>query len=140
MVRPLLLALVVTTAAGCAWGVGVDGIPRSSPGRRPPPPPEPSPMTYDEAVQLGSGYARSRGFEYRLDRAQLEGHRAWKLRFDVRTREARGELELAYDAYSRALLKADEKLRPDHGRGDDHDDDDRHHDNGRHRGRDKHGD
>ncbi len=47
---------------------------------------------------------------------------AWKVSLEVRDPNTRGEIKLAFDAYSRTLLKADEKLKSK--RGHDHDDDD----------------
>jgi hypothetical protein len=98
-------------------------------------------MSYDEAVQLGAGYAQSRGFAYRLKKAELEHGRVWKVRMQVRSQTSHGELKLAYDAYSRALIDADEKVKSWRGHhGDDDDDDDDDDDQGGHGHRKHHGD
>lgn len=100
----------------------------------PPPPPPPLPpaphmMSYEEAVQLGSNYAGSRGYQYQIRQAHLAGNRVWKLRFDVLRADARGRLKLDYDAFSRQLLNVDEHLRPNH-RGDNDDDEEDDHGRG----------
>jgi hypothetical protein len=97
-------------------------------------------MSYDEAVQLGGGYAQSRGFAYRLKKAELEHGRVWKVRLQVRNQSAHGELRLVYDAYSRALVNADEKLKSRGHGGDEDDDDDDDEDGEGHHGHHHHGD
>src|SRR5207253_1501231 len=71
-------ALVLATAAfaGCIV------VPRRG-GPPPPPAAGPPPMSYEEAVDTGARYAQSRGFAFRLKKADLEHHRVWKVRFDV---------------------------------------------------------
>jgi hypothetical protein len=96
-------------------------------------------MSYDEALALGSRYAESRSLAYRIKDADLERKRIWKLKFEVWRRHARGHLRLEYDAYSRALLRAEEKISDKRDRdGDDDDDDDD--DDRRREGRRKRGD
>jgi hypothetical protein len=131
MKRATFIALVAATLAGC-----VVRAHRPPPGPPPPGPPPPAPMSYQEAVELGSRYAHSRGFHHRLKKAELERHhRVWELRFAVHRRDARGELRLAYDAYSRALLSADEKMKSHRHRDHDEDDDDDDDDDDDHRGK-----
>jgi hypothetical protein len=128
MKRVTWIALVAAVLAGC-----VVRPYRPPPGPPQGPPPAAPPMSYGEAVDLGSRYAQSRGYSYRLKKADLEHqHRVWELRFAVHRHDARGELRLAYDAYSRALLSAEEKVKShrhhDHDEDDDDDDDgDKHH-------------
>ena len=133
--KPIVFAVMLCAVGGCAWRVQTAPVPGYPP---PPASPRPAPvamMTYDEAVQLGSRYAAERGFAFRLSKAELERKHVWELRFDVRRHKSHGHLDLHYDAHSRALLKAKEKL--DKGRGHrDRDDDD--HD-AKHAGRHKHG-
>jgi hypothetical protein len=78
-------------------------------------------MSYNEAVDLGFGQCRSRGYECRLKEAHRTGNDVWKVKFDAFASGAKGHLHLDYDAYSRNLLKVDEKVK---GRRDDRDDDD----------------
>jgi hypothetical protein len=81
-------------------------------------------MGYDEAVSLGNNFCRSRGYDCRLKEAHsAEGGDKWKVKFAAFAPGARGHLHLEYNAYSRALLKVDEKVK-DRGNG-----------NGRGRGR-----
>ena len=124
------IALVVLAAAGgCIVrrsGYGPPGPPPAGP------PPGRPPMSYEEAVDTGARYAQSRGYAFRLKKAELEHHHhVWEVRFAVHRNDARGELRLAYDAYSRALLSAEEKVKShrhhEHDEDDDDDDDDHHH-------------
>ena len=90
-------------------------------------------MGYDEAVALGHNFCRSRGYDCRLKEAHpAEGGDKWKVKFAAFAPGARGHMHLEYNAYSRALLKVDEKVKDrdeghGHGRG-----------RGRGRGHDKH--
>jgi hypothetical protein len=81
-------------------------------------------MHYDEAVSLGHGFCRSRGYECHLKEAHsAEGGDKWKVKFHVRAQGAKGHLHLDYDSYSRNLLKVDEKVKArddDHGHGRGH--------------------
>lgn len=92
-------------------------------------------MSYNEAVELGYGQCRSRGYECRLKEAHRKGHDVWKVKFDAFGDGARGHLHLEYDAWSRNLLKVDEKVK---SRRDDHDwDDDDGHGHGHGHGKGK---
>lgn len=102
----------------------------------PPPPPVRQPMSYQEAVQLGVNFASSRGYNSQLKEAHMTGNNVWKVKLAVYRGDVRGHLHLDYDAYSRALLKSDEKVKDHgkHGHGphgnkkwDDEDDDDDEH-------------
>ena len=90
-------------------------------------------MGYDEAVSLGSNFCRSRGYDCHLKEAHAaEGGDKWKVKFAAYTPGAKGHLHLEYNAYSRSLLKVDEKVKAKkhgkghgkHGRDWDEDDDD----------------
>lgn len=89
--------------------------------RSPPPPQRPAAMTYKEAVNLGFSQCRSRGYECRLKDADRKGRDVWRVKFDASTRRAKGHLHLDFDAYSRSLLRVDEKVK---ARRHDRDDDD----------------
>jgi hypothetical protein len=82
-------------------------------------------MTYEEAVQLGSNYARDHGYGYRLREAHLSDGHLWRVNFRIFERERWGRLHLEFDAYSRQLVNADERLGRRHG-DDDEDDDEEH--------------
>jgi hypothetical protein len=138
MKRVLVIAVILSAGTGCAWQLDAGPVPTQPPP--PPGPPPAGPMSYDEVVQLGAGYAQSRGFAYRLKKAELEKGRVWKVRMQVRSQSTHGELRLAYDAYSRALIDADEKLKAWHGHHDGDDDDDDDDDQGDRRGHRKHHD
>ena len=90
-------------------------------------------MSYDEAVYLGTQYCRNRGFTCDLKHAHMTGNGVWKINLKVEG-NLRGQVHLDYDAYSRALLKADEQVREHRGHG--HDDDDDDHGHGRGHGHD----
>jgi len=92
-------------------------------------------MSYDEAVSLGFSQCRTRGYQCDLKEAHRTGNDVWKVKFRAWVSDdARGHLHLDYDAYSRALLKVDDKMKARRG-DDDDDDDDR--DDGRGHGRGK---
>jgi hypothetical protein len=113
------------------------------PVRRGPPPPPPRPMNYNEAVNLGFGFCRSHGYECQLKDAHMTGNNVWKVKFAAFAPGAKGHVHLDYDAYSRELLRVDEKVKAKRDREDrDDDDDDRDddHGHGRGRGHGKHGD
>ncbi|WP_228564733.1 hypothetical protein [Myxococcus sp. AB036A] len=125
------LALVIgclLLASGCV-------LHTRSPSPRPPPPPHrPVAMTYREAVDLGFNQCRSRGYECRLKDADRKGRDVWRVKFHASTRRAKGHLHLDFDAYSRSLLRVDEKVKARRHDWDDDDDDDR---RGRGRGKKK---
>ncbi|HYO73576.1 MAG TPA: hypothetical protein VEU33_46670 [Archangium sp.] len=114
--RIVLLLGLLCLAPGCL--VRGYRLPRYEP--RPPPP---RAMSYDEAVSLGFSECRSRGYRCELKEAHLTGRDVWKVKFHAFARDARGHLHLDYDAYTRELLRVDEKVK-DRDRDDDDDDDD----------------
>ncbi|MBU8895499.1 hypothetical protein DRW03_14230 [Corallococcus sp. H22C18031201] len=129
---PLLLGVLLMSGSGCivARPGGPVVVHRPGPSRPPPPPPSrPSAMSYDEAVNLGWGQCRSRGYDCQLQEAHLTGNNVWKVKFRAFAPGGKGHLHLDYDAYSRSLLRVDDKVK---GRGDWDDDDD---DHGRGRGK-----
>lgn len=106
---------------------------RRAPGSPPPPPPSRA-MNYDEAVGLGFQFCRSRGYDCQLKEAHMTGNDVWKVKFRAFAPGAKGHVHLDYQAYSRALLRVDEKVKAKGGGRDDDDWDD--HD-GRGRGKKK---
>lgn len=96
-------------------------------------------MSYKEAVDLGFGQCRSRGYECRLKEAHRTGNDVWKVKFHAFASGAKGHLHLDYHAYTRNLLKVDEKVkaRRDDWDDDDGDWDDHGHGHGRGRGKKK---
>ncbi|NTX34116.1 hypothetical protein HUA74_34065 [Myxococcus sp. CA051A] len=101
---------------------------------RPPPPSRPSSMSYNEAVDRGFGECRSRRYDCRLKEAHRTGNDIWKVKFFAAAPGARGHLHLEYDAFSRNLLRVDEKVkarRDDRDDDDDWDDDDHRHGHGK---------
>ncbi|MCP3141768.1 hypothetical protein [Pyxidicoccus xibeiensis] len=134
----LLLLGGLLLTPGCV--VRTRPLPRPAPRPQPPPPPPPRPssMSYNEAVDLGFGQCRSRGYECRLKEAHRTGNDVWKVKFHAFARDAKGHLHLDYDAYTRNLLKVDEKVKARRDdRDDDWDDDDHGHGHGRGRGKKK---
>ncbi|WP_338863640.1 hypothetical protein [Myxococcus stipitatus] len=115
--RIALFVGVLLLASGCV--VHTRHPPRPGP---PPPPPRPSAMSYNEAVDRGFGECRARRYDCRLKEANRTGRDIWKVKFFASAPGARGHLHLEFDAYSRNLLKVDEKVKA--RRGHDHDDDD----------------
>ena len=99
-------------------------------------------MSYDEAVGLGFGQCRSRGYECRLKEAHRTGNDVWKVKFHAFAPGAKGHLHLDYDAYTRNLLKVNEKVKGRRGDDDwDDDGDDGHgHGRGRKKGHARHDD
>jgi hypothetical protein len=126
--RILMLVGVLLLAQACVV------VPvRRGPGA--PPPPSSGPMSYNEAVALGSDFCRSRGYECRLKEAHKTGNDVWKVKFRAYAPGAKGHVHLDYQAYSRELLKVDEKVKAKRdGRDDDWDDDDDHHGRGKKKG------
>jgi hypothetical protein len=90
-------------------------------------------MSYDEAVSLGLEQCRVRGYQCELKEAHRTGNEVWKVKFHAFAPGAKGHLHLDYHAFSRALLKVDEKVKAQ--KNDDREDDDR--DDGRGHGRGK---
>ncbi|WP_228559474.1 MULTISPECIES: hypothetical protein [Myxococcus] len=128
------LALVIgclMLASGCVLHTR---SPHPHPPPPPPPPHRPVAMTYREAVDLGFNQCRSRGYECRLKDADRKGRDVWRVKFHASTRHARGHLHLDFDAYSRSLLRVDDKVKARRHDWDDDDDDD---DDRRGRGRGK---
>lgn len=76
-------------------------------------------MGYDEAVSRGNDFCRSRGYDCRLKEAHaVSGGDRWKVKFAAYAPNGRGHIHLEYNAYSRELLKVDEKLKGrGHGKG-----------------------
>ncbi|HEX8701346.1 MAG TPA: hypothetical protein VF815_21145 [Myxococcaceae bacterium] len=135
--RILMLLGVLLLAQGCVI------VPRN-PGRVPPPPPpsRPSSMGYDEAVNLGLRHCQSRGYNCQLKEAHRTGNDVWKVKFAAFAQGgAKGHVHLDYHAYTRELLKVNEKVKAhrDHD-DDDHDDDGRGHGRGKKKGHAKHDD
>jgi hypothetical protein len=64
----------------------------------------------------------------------MTGNDVWKVKFRAFAPGAKGHVHLDYQAYSRALLKVNEKVK---AQGGDHDDDDDWDDDGRGHGRGK---
>ncbi len=122
-----VLILVCCSLSACA--LRMEARPDGPP---PPPPPAPQMMSYEEAVQSGSAYARDRGYGYRLREAHLDNGNLWKLNFQIFEHERPGRLHLEYDAFSRQLLAADARVSRRHGEhqnddGDDNDGEHEHH-------------
>ncbi|MBZ4396043.1 hypothetical protein OWM54_27525 [Myxococcus sp. MISCRS1] len=129
--RIALLVGGLLLASGCV--VHSRSEPRPGPSR---PPPRPSSMSYKEAVDRGFGECRSRRYDCRLKEAHRTGRDVWKVKFEASAPGARGHLHLEYDAFSRNLLRVDEKVKARRDRDDDWDDDDHHH-HGRGKGKKK---
>ncbi|WP_241759028.1 hypothetical protein [Pyxidicoccus parkwayensis] len=135
----LLLVGGLLLAPGCV--VHTRPLPRSAPRPQPPPPPpppRPSAMSYNEAVDLGYGQCRSRRYECRLKDAHRTGNDVWKVKYEVfGPGPAKGHLHLDFDAWSRNLLKVDDKVKARRGDWDDDndwDDDDHGHGRGKKKG------
>jgi hypothetical protein len=115
---PLLLGSLLLSS-GCI-------VAETRPSRPPRPPPRPPPsrpvaMGYDEAVRRGFDQCRSRGYRCELQEAHRTGNDVWKVKLWAYAPGAKGHLHLDYDAYSRNLLRVDEKVKGgpghDHGPG-----------------------
>jgi hypothetical protein len=131
--RILMLLGVLLLAQGCVF------VPRN-PGH---PPPPRSRMGYDEAVNLGFRQCQSRGYQCQLKEAHLTGNDVWKVKFAAfASGGAKGHLHLDYNAYTRELLKVNEKVKAhkDGDHDDDDDDDDHGHGRGKKKGHGKHDD
>ncbi|NVJ21533.1 hypothetical protein HUW62_09925 [Myxococcus sp. AM011] len=135
--RIALLVGGLLLASGCV--VHSRSPPRPAPSR---PPPRPSAMSYKEAVDRGFGECRARRFDCRLKEAHRTGNDVWKVKFFASAPGAQGHLHLDYDAFSRNLLKVDEKVKARRGDRDDDDwdDDDHHHGRGKKKGHARHDD
>jgi hypothetical protein len=96
-------------------------------------------MSHDEAVSLGLGQCHSRGYQCELKEAHRTGKDVWKVKFHAWAPGARGHLHLDFDAYSRHLLKVDEKVkaRKEKDRDEDDWDDGRGHGRGKGKGKGK---
>jgi hypothetical protein len=91
-----------------------------APARPPRPPPRPVAMNYDEAVDRGFGECRARGYRCELQEAHRTGNNVWKVKLRAYAPGAKGHLNLDYDAYSRNLIKVNEKVKgKGHARRDD---------------------
>ncbi|MFY0571355.1 hypothetical protein ACN28E_47035 [Archangium lansingense] len=89
-------------------------------------------MSYDEAVSLGFSECRGRGYRCDLKEAHLKGNDVWKVKFQAYAPSAKGHLHIDYHAYTRELLRIDEKVKDrDKGRDWDDDDDGRGHGRGK---------
>ena len=128
--RIALLLGLLCLAPGCVLHTGRGYYPRPAPRPVPAPQPAPAPphappaMSYDEAVSLGHSQCRSRGYQCELKEAHRTGNDVWKVKFHAFASGAKGHLHIDYDAYTRAVLKIDEKVKA--RKDDDGDDDDGH--------------
>lgn len=104
-----------------------------------PPPARPSEMGYDEAVGLGYRHCQSRGYNCELKEAHRTGNDVWKVKFAAYASGAKGHVHLDYHAYTRELLKVNEKVKAHKDHHDD-DDDGRGHGRGKRKGHAKHDD
>jgi hypothetical protein len=122
--RNVLLLGLLCLAPGCVLRTGHGPYyPRPAPQ----PAPRPRPMSYDEAVSLGLGQCRSRGYQCELQEAHMTGNDVWKVKFRAfASGGGKGHLHIDYDAYSRAILKLDDKVKGGRDWDDDDDDDDDH--------------
>lgn len=127
MKRAFMLSLACCSLAACTMRM------EARPTVPPPPPMAPQMMSYEEAVERASIYARDRGYGYRLQEAHLANGRVWYVNFRIFEQERPGRLHLEYDAFSRQLLSADARLGRRHGEDNDEWENDDHHD--RHRRR-----
>ncbi len=106
------------------------------PARRGGGPPPSRQMNYNEAVNLGFQFCRSRGYECQLQDAHMTGNDVWKVKFTAFAAGAKGHVHLDYNAYSGELLRVDEKVKTKKDGWDDDDD----HGRGHGKGHGKHGD
>jgi len=114
-------------------------VPARGPVRVPAPAPSrPSEMSYDEAVGLGYRHCQSRGYNCQLKEAHRTGNDVWKVKFAAFASGAKGHVHLDYHAYTRELLKVNEKVKAE--KDDDDDDDGRGHGRGKKKGHGKHDD
>jgi hypothetical protein len=128
--RILLLLSVVFLGSGCVVVTPKPGRPLPVPA-----PPARGAMGYNEAVGLGSQFCRSRGYECQLKEAHRTGNDVWKVKFAAYAPGAKGHVHLDYHAYTRELLKVNEKVKAKgNDRDDDWDDDDHGHGHGKKKG------
>lgn len=113
MIRPSLLAAAALCVSGCTLLV-------RSPYPTHPVTAAPERMRRNEAIDLGLRHCAARGYACRLDEAELDDKRKWELKFKV---PGRGKVKFEFDAWSRELIKVEEKFKR-HRRHDDDDDDD----------------
>jgi len=114
-------------------------VPARGPVRVPAPAPSrPSEMSYDEAVGLGFRHCQSRGYQCQLKEAHRTGNDVWKVKFAAFASGAKGHVHLDYHAYTRELLKVNEKVKAE--KDNDDDDDGRGHGRGKKKGHGKHDD
>ncbi len=133
--RIVLLLGVLLLAQGCVI------VPVRRPGPVPPPPSRPADMGYDEAVSLGFRHCQSRGYDCKLKEAHRTGNDVWKVKFTAFAPGAKGHVHLDYHAYTRELLKVNEKVKAQKDDDGDWDDDDgRGHGRGKKKGHAKHDD
>ncbi|HSP78540.1 MAG TPA: hypothetical protein VLQ93_08435 [Myxococcaceae bacterium] len=125
--RLVLMLGILSLASGCV--LHTRGPYRHIPS--PHPAPQPRAMSYGEAVSLGQQHCRSRGYRCELKEAHRTGNEVWKVKFRAFTREARGHLHLDFDAYTRNLLKVNDKVKARKKHRDDDWDDGRGHGRGR---------
>jgi hypothetical protein len=94
-------------------------------------------MQYEDAIGRSEAYCRERGYSCRVDRADFDDNKWWKVTMDVngvRGAPADGRIKFKYDAYARTLVNVDEKIKhhkipPGHAYGHDKDKHDDKHDN-----------
>jgi hypothetical protein len=93
-------------------------------------------MSYNDAVSLGLEHCRARGYQCELKEAHRTGNDVWKVKLRAFAPGAKGHVHLDYNAYTRALLKVDEKVkaRKDEGWEDDDRDDGHGHGRGKKKG------
>jgi hypothetical protein len=128
--RILMLVGVLLLSQACVV------VPVRRPGMPPPPPSSSRPMNYNEAVALGMNFCRSRRYDCQLQEAHMAGNDVWKVKFRAfGYGGAKGHVHLDYQAYSRELLRVDEKVKVRKGDWDDDDDHDDHDDHGHGHGR-----
>jgi hypothetical protein len=113
-----LLLVVLLGLSGCVVRVANEPVGGPAPAAR-------QAMTQDEAISIGARDCAQRGYACALKEAHGTGDGIWKVKFAVERGDARGHLHLEYDAWSRALVRADEKVKV-HGKGKHHGDDDEH--------------
>src|SRR5262249_48705248 len=89
MNRAFMLSLLCCSLSAC--GLRMEARP-DEPMPPPPPPMTPQPMSYEEAVERGSSYAREGGYEFRLEGAHLAEGRVWLVNFRIFEHERPGRL------------------------------------------------
>ena len=125
MNRVFMLSLLYCSLSAC----GLRMETRTDESLPPPPPPmTPQPMSYEEAVERGSSYARQGGYEFHLHDAHLADGRVWLVNFRIFEHQRPGKLHLEYDTFSRQLLNVDRRVA--RRNGDDDDEQHEEHDHG----------